>query len=64
MRFLHFTETFRMMIVNGGFVYVCVKYVEDALKEAIQKKHSKQIKKQVAVKPQDDLLVWHRRGNH
>lgn len=29
------------MIVNGGFVYVCVKYVEDALKEAIQKKHSK-----------------------
>lgn len=26
------------MIVNGGFVYVCVKYVEDALKEAIQRK--------------------------
>lgn len=39
MRFLHFTETFRMMIpVNGGFVYVSVKYVEDALKEAIQRK--------------------------
>lgn len=38
MRFLHFTKTFRMMIsVNCGFVYVYVKYVERALKEAIQR---------------------------
>ena len=35
MRFLHFTKTFRRMIpVNCGFVYV---YVEQALKEAIQR---------------------------
>lgn len=27
-----------MIPVNGGFVYVCVKYVEDELKEAIQRK--------------------------
>ena len=38
MRFLHFTKTFRMMIpVNCGFVYMYVKYVEQALKEAVQR---------------------------